>query len=77
MPPGNEWKNIFNGGFSPGRRNRLSEILHYICGQDLILNNVKAALGMPLDTLHDPEYSGAWAELIVHSDQRGFFKMYG
>ncbi len=54
--------------------NRLSEILHYICGQDLILNNVKAALGMPLDTLHDPEYSGAWAELIVHSDQKGIFQ---
>lgn len=54
--------------------NRLSEMLHYICGQDLILNNVKAALGMPLDTLHDPEYSGAWAELVVHSDKTGIFQ---
>lgn len=54
--------------------NRLSEMLRHICGQDLISNNVKAALGMPLDTLHDPEYQGTWAELVVHSDKTGILK---
>ncbi len=54
--------------------NRLSEMLCHICNQDLISNNVKAALGMPLDELHDPEYQGTWAELVVHSDKTGIFK---
>lgn len=53
--------------------NRLAEVLRYACGQDLIRNNVKAALGMPLDELHDPVYTGAWAELIVHSETAGKF----
>lgn len=52
--------------------NRLSEILKYACGQDLISNAVRAALGMPLDSLHDPVYNhGVWAEYILHSNIAG------
>lgn len=54
--------------------NRLSEMLRYASGQDLITNCVKAALMLPLDTLHDPEYHGGWAEVIVHSENAGRFE---
>lgn len=51
--------------------NRLSEVLRLATGQDLITNAVKAALGMPVDPLTDPEYHGAWAEYIIHSNKAG------
>lgn len=54
--------------------NRLSEMLKYACGQDLISNAVRAALGMQLDDLHDPVYNGAWAEYILHSNKAGTYK---
>ena len=53
--------------------NRLSEMLKYASGQDLIENNVRAALGMPLVEMSDPVYNGAWAEYVVHSDKEGIF----
>lgn len=53
--------------------NRLSEVLKLATGQDLISNNVKAALGMDLDKLGMPIYQGAWAECIVHSNKSGIF----
>lgn len=54
--------------------NRLSEMLKYACGQDLVSNAVRAALGMQLDDLHDPIYNGAWAEYIIHSNKAGTYK---
>lgn len=54
--------------------NRLSEMLKYACGQDLVSNAVRAALGMKLDNLHDPIYNGAWAEYIIHSNHEGTYK---
>ena len=58
--------------FSPrGGGNRLCEMLQYCCGTNLIRNAVKAALGEPVEDLHDPEYTGHWAEIILHSDKAG------
>lgn len=54
--------------------NRLAEVLKYACGQDLITNAVKAALGMKLEPMRDPVYSGIWAEYIVHSNFEGKYK---
>lgn len=54
--------------------NRLSEVLRYACGQDLIANNIKAALGMSMGVLNDPQYNGYWAEVIVHGEKDGIFK---
>lgn len=51
--------------------NRLSEMLKNIDGQDLVLNNVKSALGMEIDGLKDPQYSATWAEYILHSNKSG------
>jgi len=56
-----------------GGGNRLSEMLRYASGQDLIENNIRAALGMPMLEMTDPIYNGAWAEFVVHSDKNGTF----
>lgn len=53
--------------------NRLSECLKLATGQDLIENNVRGALGLPLLPMSDPVYNGAWAEFIVHSNKAGKF----
>ena len=54
-----------------GGGNRLSEVLKIACGQDLIENNIRAALSMPLTPMRPPEYDGYWAEMIVHSNKTG------
>ena len=56
-----------------GGGNRLCECLKLATGQDLIENNVRGALGMPLNKMTDPVYKGAWAEFIVHSNKSGKF----
>ena len=57
-----------------GGGNRLSEVLRMATGQDLIDNNVRAALRMPLVSMSEPVYNGAWAEVIVHSNQTGTYQ---
>ena len=60
--------------FTPrGGGNRLSEMLRYASGQDLIACNVKGALGLPIEGLCDPDYKGVWAEYILHSNESGVF----
>ena len=56
-----------------GGGNRLSELIKYASGEDLIANCVKASVGLPLDALHDPVYKGIWAEYIIHSEKKGIF----
>ena len=57
-----------------GGGNRLSEVLKMATGQDLIANNIRAAMGMPVTPMTDPVYDGSWAEVIVHSNQGGTYK---
>ena len=57
-----------------GGGNRLSEILKMASGQDLIENNIKAALRMPMTPMQNPVYNGSWAEVIVHSNKSGKYK---
>lgn len=54
--------------------NRLAEILRFATGQDLIENNIRAALRMELKPLSDPVYDGNWAEVIVHSNKSGKYR---
>lgn len=56
-----------------GGGNRLCEMLKFATGTDLIMNAVKAALGMSIDNLPPCRYDGHWAEVILHSDQSGIF----
>nr|WP_317430050.1 ATP-grasp domain-containing protein [uncultured Mitsuokella sp.] len=57
-----------------GGGNRLSEMLRMASGEDLIEANIRGALGMPVQPLHDPVYDGAWAEYIIHSNKAGTFQ---
>lgn len=57
-----------------GGGNRLSEMLRYATGTDLIINSVKAAVGLPIEGIDsDPKYKGYWAIIILHSDRNGKF----
>lgn len=59
--------------FTPrGGGNRLSEMLKYATGTDLILNAVRAAVDDPIEGITgDPIYKGSWAEVILHSKNDG------
>nr|WP_315407776.1 ATP-grasp domain-containing protein [uncultured Prevotella sp.] len=57
-----------------GGGNRLSEMMKYVSGQDLIDNCVRAAVGDPIDAIHQPIYDGYWAEIILHSECDGIFQ---
>ena len=57
-----------------GGGNRLSEMMKYVSGQDLIDNCVRAAVGDPIDEIHQPIYEGYWAEIILHSECDGVFQ---
>lgn len=57
-----------------GGGNRLSEILNYATGVDLITCGVQAALGEKIDKLSQPNYNGNWAEVILYSNHQGIFK---
>lgn len=61
--------------FTPrGGGNRLSEVLHYATGVNLIRNAVKAAVGdKDLDVTQKP-YVGHWGEYIIHSNISGAFE---
>lgn len=57
-----------------GGGNRLSEMLRYATGVDLIKSAVLAAVGEPIIGLEQKPYNGYWAEVILHSEKRGIFK---
>ena len=54
-----------------GGGNRLSEVLKLATGQDLIMNCVRGALGLPCCKMSEPVYNGHFAEVIVHSNKSG------
>jgi biotin carboxylase len=57
-----------------GGGNRLSEVLRWASGTDLITNAVRASVGDEiLGITSDPIYNGAWAEVILHSEEDGSF----
>lgn len=57
-----------------GGGNRLSEMMRYATGVDLITNAVKAAVGMPTGELEFRPYDGYWMEVILHADSDGVFE---
>lgn len=57
-----------------GGGNRLSEMLYYATGTDLISNAVRAALGENIQNINPAEYEGNWAEIILYSNKSGIFK---
>lgn len=56
-----------------GGGNRLSEMLCYATGVDLIENAIRGAVGMELSGIEQKPYQGHLAEIILHSEKNGEF----
>ncbi len=54
-----------------GGGNRLSEMIRYATGNDLIENAVRAAVGDPILPMSGPDYKGCWSIVILHADNDG------
>mgnify|MGYP003291818013 CR=1 FL=1 len=57
-----------------GGGNRLSEMLRHATGVDLIMNAVRAAVGLPVESVEQQPYNGHWAEVILHAEVDGIFE---
>ena len=57
-----------------GGGNRLSEMLRYATGVDLIKAAVCASVGLPIEGVRQVPYNGHWAEIILHSEKDGKFE---
>lgn len=57
-----------------GGGNRLSEMIRYSTGVDMITASVRAAVGDSVDGIEQKPYMGHWAEIILHSDKDGLFE---
>lgn len=57
-----------------GGGNRLSEMLRYATGIDLITACVRGAVGDSINGIEQKTYNGNWAEVILHADNEGIFE---
>lgn len=57
-----------------GGGNRLAEILNYAADVDIIENEIKRAVEIPITDIHQPNYKGYYAILILHSSENGIFQ---
>lgn len=57
-----------------GGGNRLSEMLRYATGVDLIKACVCASVGDSVPEITQKPYIGNWAEVILHADASGYFE---
>lgn len=56
-----------------GGGNRLSEMVRYATGVDLITNAVRAAIGLEVQGVEQKPFDGCWAEVILHSGKAGIY----
>lgn len=57
-----------------GGGNRLSEMLKYASGVDLIKASIQASLGMRVTDIGEPQYDGIWYQEMLHSCRGGVFQ---
>ena len=57
-----------------GGGNRIAELQALATGQDLIGNEVRQAMGEPVEGISTPVYDGVWCNYILHSDREGQLK---
>ena len=57
-----------------GGGNRLSEMVRYSTGVDMITAGVRAAVGDSIDVIEQKPYMGHWAEIVLHADKEGIFE---
>ena len=53
--------------------NRLAEMLNYAADVDIIEAEVCKAIGEPIPEIHEPNYNGYYAILVLHNDFAGIF----
>ena len=56
-----------------GGGNRIAELQDMATGQSLIANEIRKALGMPMDNITAPRYDGVWCNYILHTNKTGTF----
>lgn len=54
-----------------GGGNRLSEMMRFATGVDMITGAVRAAVGDPVFDIEQKPLNGCWAEIILHADKTG------
>ena len=57
-----------------GGGNRLSEMLRYATGVDMITAITQAIVGDDPGVIEQKPYDGYWAEIILHADKGGVFR---
>ena len=53
--------------------NRLAEMLNYAADVNIIEAEVRKAVGLPVQDIHEPNYKGHFAIHVLHSDKAGLF----
>lgn len=53
--------------------NRLAEMLNYAADVNIIEAETRKAIGLPVENIHEPNYRGHFAILVLHSDKEGTF----
>lgn len=56
-----------------GGGNRLAEMLKYATDVDIIEAEIKKAVGYDIQNMHEPNYKGHYAILVLHSNKTGIF----
>lgn len=54
--------------------NRLAEMLNYAADVNIIEAEVRKAVGLPVQEIHEPNYKGHFAIQVLHSDKAGLFE---
>lgn len=54
--------------------NRLAEMLNYAADVNINAAETRKAIGLPVDGMHEPNYKGHFAILVLHSDKAGAFE---
>ena len=57
-----------------GGGNRLSEVVRYATGVDMITACTRAAVGDTICDIQQKNYDGHWAEIVLHANNSGIFK---
>ena len=53
--------------------NRLAEMLNYAADVNINEAETRKAVGFPVEGIHEPNYRGHFAILVLHSDKEGAF----
>lgn len=53
--------------------NRLAEMLNYAADVNINQAETYKALGLPIGTMHEPNYKGHFAILVLHADKEGIY----